>query len=57
MLIEINILDRRGVVTPEYRAEQERGADENVLVNNKTYGTVKTVQPQVNPIIILTTSL
>lgn len=41
-------LDRRGIVTPEYRAEQEKVVDENVITNNKTYGTVKIVQPQVS---------
>ncbi|XP_024945904.1 uncharacterized protein LOC107272832 isoform X5 [Cephus cinctus] len=41
-------IDRRGIVTPEYRAEQERIGDDNVIANNKTYGTVKIVQPQSN---------
>ncbi|XP_046466258.1 palmitoyltransferase ZDHHC9 isoform X1 [Neodiprion pinetum] len=49
-----SLIDRRGIVTPEYRAEQERGGDENVIVNNKTYGTVKTVQPQLNGIGVFT---
>ncbi|XP_048510530.1 palmitoyltransferase app isoform X2 [Athalia rosae] len=49
-----SLIDRRGVVTPEYRAEQERGGDENVIINNKTYGTVKTVQPQLNGLGVLT---
>lgn len=39
--------DRRGIVTPEYRAEHERVGDDNVITNNKTYGTAKIVQPQV----------
>lgn len=34
-------------MTPEYRAEQERVSDDSVITNNKTYGTVKIVQPQV----------
>lgn len=40
-------IDRRGIVTPEYRAEQERVGGDSVITNNKTYGTVKIVQPQV----------
>ncbi|XP_032686335.1 palmitoyltransferase ZDHHC5-like isoform X1 [Odontomachus brunneus] len=43
-----SLIDRRGIVTPEYRAEQERVGDDNVITNNKTYGTVKIVQPQSN---------
>ncbi|KAF7390197.1 hypothetical protein HZH68_012054 [Vespula germanica] len=43
-----SLIDRRGIVTPEYRAEQERVSDENVIANNKSYGTVKIVQPQSN---------
>ncbi|XP_012272727.1 palmitoyltransferase app isoform X1 [Orussus abietinus] len=43
-----SLIDRRGIVTPEYRAEQEKTGDDNVTVNNKTYGTVKIVQPQPN---------
>lgn len=43
-----SLIDRRGIVTPEYRAEQEKVVDENVITNNKTYGTVKIVQPQSN---------
>ncbi|XP_015605859.1 palmitoyltransferase app isoform X4 [Cephus cinctus] len=43
-----SLIDRRGIVTPEYRAEQERIGDDNVIANNKTYGTVKIVQPQSN---------
>lgn len=39
--------DRRGIVTPEYRAEHESIGDDNVITNNKTYGTAKIVQPQV----------
>lgn len=41
------LTDRRGIVTPEYRAEQERVSDDSVITSNKTYGTVKIVQPQV----------
>lgn len=41
------VSDRRGIVTPEYRAEHERVGDDNVITNNKTYGTAKLVQPQV----------
>lgn len=41
------VSDRRGIVTPEYRAEHERVGDDNVITNNKTYGTAKIVQPQV----------
>lgn len=41
------VSDRRGIVTPEYRAEHERVDDDNVITNNKTYGTAKIVQPQV----------
>ncbi|XP_032452609.1 palmitoyltransferase ZDHHC9 isoform X1 [Nasonia vitripennis] len=43
-----SLIDRRGVVTPEYRAEQERVSEDCVITNNKTYGTVKLVQPQSN---------
>ncbi|XP_015174340.1 PREDICTED: uncharacterized protein LOC107065291 isoform X2 [Polistes dominula] len=43
-----SLIDRRGIVTPEYRAEQERVSDENVIANNKSYGTVKIIQPQSN---------
>ncbi|KAG7188288.1 hypothetical protein KM043_007951 [Ampulex compressa] len=43
-----SLIDRRGIVTPEYRAEQERVGDDSVITNNKTYGTVKIVQPQTN---------
>nr|XP_034183461.1 palmitoyltransferase ZDHHC9 isoform X1 [Osmia lignaria] len=43
-----SLIDRRGIVTPEYRAEQERVSDDSVITNNKTYGTVKIVQPQSN---------
>lgn len=39
--------DRRGIVTPEYRAEHESIGDDNMITNNKTYGTAKIVQPQV----------
>lgn len=51
------ISDRRGIVTPEYRAEQERLGDDNVIANNKTYGTAKIVQPQVdiNTTVVYTT--
>lgn len=40
------VSDRRGIVTPEYRAEHEQVTDDNII-NNKTYGTAKIVQPQV----------
>ncbi|XP_071633359.1 palmitoyltransferase ZDHHC9 isoform X2 [Temnothorax longispinosus] len=43
-----SLIDRRGIVTPEYRAEHERVGDDNVITNNKTYGTAKIVQPQSN---------
>ncbi|XP_006624042.1 palmitoyltransferase app isoform X2 [Apis dorsata] len=43
-----SLIDRRGIVTPEYRAEQERVGGDNVITNNKTYGTVKIIQPQSN---------
>ncbi|CAD1473858.1 unnamed protein product, partial [Heterotrigona itama] len=43
-----SLIDRRGIVTPEYRAEQERVGGDSVITNNKTYGTVKIVQPQSN---------
>ncbi|XP_020292309.1 palmitoyltransferase ZDHHC9 isoform X2 [Pseudomyrmex gracilis] len=42
-----SLIDRRGIVTPEYRAEHERVGDDNVI-SNKTYGTTKIVQPQSN---------
>lgn len=42
------IADRRGVVTPGYRAEHERVGEDYVIANNKAYGTVKITQPQVN---------
>lgn len=41
------VSDRRGIVTPEYRAEHEQVGDDNIIINNKTYGTAKIVQPQV----------
>lgn len=42
-----SLIDRRGIVTPEFAAEQARAAEDRdaVITNNKTYGTVKTVQP------------
>ncbi|XP_015438454.1 PREDICTED: palmitoyltransferase ZDHHC18 [Dufourea novaeangliae] len=43
-----SLIDRRGIVTPEYRAEQERVSDDSVITNNKSYGTVEIVQPQSN---------
>uniref|UniRef100_A0ABD2X857 Palmitoyltransferase n=1 Tax=Trichogramma kaykai TaxID=54128 RepID=A0ABD2X857_9HYME len=43
-----SLIDRRGVVTPEYRAEQKRVSEDCVITNNKVYGTVKVVQPQSN---------
>jgi hypothetical protein len=47
--------DRRGVVTPEFAAEQARVAEDRdaVITNNKTYGTVKTVQPVVRKLIVV----
>lgn len=41
--------DRRGIVTPEFAAEQARVAEDRdaVITNNKTYGTVRTVPPVV----------
>lgn len=49
-----SLIDRRGIVTPEYRAEQGRAGDDSVITNNKTYGTVKIVQPQSNGTIVQT---
>ncbi|XP_066586545.1 palmitoyltransferase ZDHHC9 isoform X1 [Prorops nasuta] len=49
-----SLIDRRGIVTPEFRAEQERSGSESTITNNKTYGTVKIVQPQINGINIST---
>ncbi|XP_017876658.1 palmitoyltransferase app isoform X1 [Ceratina calcarata] len=49
-----SLIDRRGIVTPEYRAEQGRPGDDSVITNNKTYGTVKIVQPQSNGTIVQT---
>ncbi|KOC61792.1 putative palmitoyltransferase ZDHHC14 [Habropoda laboriosa] len=49
-----SLIDRRGIVTPEYRAEQERIGDDSVITNNKAYGTVKIVQPQSNGTIVQT---
>ncbi|XP_011504637.1 PREDICTED: palmitoyltransferase ZDHHC18 [Ceratosolen solmsi marchali] len=46
-----SLIDRRGVVTPEYRAEQER-VSEDCIVTDKTYGTVKIVQPQSNGVAV-----
>ncbi|XP_078039199.1 palmitoyltransferase app [Augochlora pura] len=43
-----SLIDRRGIVTPEYRAEQEKVGDDNVITNSKAYGTVEVVQPQPN---------
>ncbi|KAJ8669080.1 hypothetical protein QAD02_000339 [Eretmocerus hayati] len=43
-----SLIDRRGIVTPEFRAEQERTSEENVITNNKSYGNVKIIQPQSN---------
>jgi len=47
--------DRGGVVTPEFAAEQARVAEDRdaVITNNKTYGTVKTVQPVVRKLIVV----
>nr|XP_033331683.1 probable protein S-acyltransferase 6 isoform X1 [Megalopta genalis]XP_033331684.1 probable protein S-acyltransferase 6 isoform X1 [Megalopta genalis] len=42
-----SLIDRRGIVTPEYRAEQEKVGDDSVITNSKAYGTVEVVQPQV----------
>lgn len=41
--------DRRGIVTPEFAAEQARAAEDRdaVITNNKTYGTVRAVPPVV----------
>ncbi|XP_033219630.1 palmitoyltransferase ZDHHC18 [Belonocnema kinseyi] len=41
-----SLIDRRGVVTPEYRTQREWLDGDNVI-SGKTYGTVK-VQPQMN---------
>ncbi|XP_014210173.1 palmitoyltransferase ZDHHC18 [Copidosoma floridanum] len=47
-----SLIDRRGVVTPEYRAEHERASEDNVITNNKSYGNVKIVQPQSNGVAV-----
>jgi hypothetical protein len=49
VLIRFCSADRRGIVTPEFAAEQARAAEDRdaVITNNKTYGTVKTMQPVV----------
>ncbi|KAF4519529.1 hypothetical protein B566_EDAN009432 [Ephemera danica] len=41
-----SLIDRRGEVTPEYTASLAR--PEEVVIANKTYGTVKTSQPTVS---------
>ncbi|XP_044589951.1 palmitoyltransferase app isoform X2 [Cotesia glomerata] len=43
-----SLIDRRGIVTPGYRAERERTCEDYVIANNKAYGTVKVMQPQAN---------
>ncbi|XP_066990967.1 palmitoyltransferase ZDHHC9 [Anabrus simplex] len=41
-----SLIDRRGIVTPEYAAVHTKVEDRDaVIANNKTYGTVKAVQP------------
>jgi hypothetical protein len=49
VLMTLCFADRRGIVTLEFAAEQARAAEDRdaVVTNNKTYGTVKTVQPVV----------
>nr|CAD7201499.1 unnamed protein product [Timema douglasi] len=41
-----SLIDRRGIVTPEFAAEQACSSDDkdHVVTNNKTYGTVRTLQ-------------
>nr|CAD7573465.1 unnamed protein product [Timema californicum] len=41
-----SFIDRRGIVTPEFAAEQACSSDDkdHVVTNNKTYGTVRTLQ-------------
>jgi len=46
VIISFCSTDRRGVVTPEFAAEQARVAEDRDAVN-KTYGTVRTVPPVV----------
>ncbi|XP_063218838.1 palmitoyltransferase ZDHHC18 isoform X2 [Bacillus rossius redtenbacheri] len=42
-----SLIDRRGIVTPEFAAEQARANEDRdtVIANNRTYGTVKAVLP------------
>jgi len=49
VIISFCSTDRRGIVTPEFAAEQARVAEDRdaVITNNKTYGTVRTVPPVV----------
>lgn len=49
VIISFCSADRRGIVTPEFAAEQARVAEDRdaVITNNKTYGTVRTVPPVV----------
>ncbi|XP_026276111.1 palmitoyltransferase ZDHHC18 isoform X2 [Frankliniella occidentalis] len=49
-----SLIDRRGIVTPEYAAERaaerarEQESRDTVIANNKSYGTVITQQPSIN---------
>ncbi|KAK0164741.1 hypothetical protein PV328_003327 [Microctonus aethiopoides] len=47
-----SLIDRRGIVTPGYRAEQEKISDDYVITNNKAYGPVKIAPVQANGHII-----
>ena len=49
VIISFCFTDRRGIVTPEFAAEQARVAEDRdaVITNNRTYGTVRTVPPVV----------
>ncbi|XP_043271624.1 palmitoyltransferase app isoform X3 [Venturia canescens] len=51
-----SLIDRRGIVTPGYMAEQEKIPDDYVITNAyKAYGTVKIMQPQANGVSVETT--
>nr|CAD7446689.1 unnamed protein product [Timema bartmani] len=45
-----SLIDRRGIVTPEFAAEQACVSDDkdHVVTNNKTYGTVRNLQTLTN---------
>ncbi|KAK0182870.1 hypothetical protein PV327_000959 [Microctonus hyperodae] len=48
-----SLIDRRGIVTPGYRAEQERINDDYIITNNKAYGPVKIAPVQANGLHII----